>query len=100
MRPNFTSYDLCLYLGWICSLIAWWLSYRIRRRFAKLAEASRWTLGVKTVWCLACAQTFCQHQAAEMCRFFAFVVERLCACLTLLLLKRFAQLYRKLERYT
>lgn len=103
-------YVLCLYLGWICSFIAWRISYRItlasgdtrqhENTKSKLTRASRQMFLVKTVWCSVtwvwCSKPLVQLASKES--IFAFVVERICTILTLVLLKKIAKLYGGLKQ--
>jgi len=100
-------YVLCLVLGWICSLIAWRISYTItlpasgdarqhENTNRKLTRASGQMFLVKTVWCIVRVPLV---QLALKETGFAFVfVERICALLAFALLHEFAKLYGRLSQ--
>ncbi len=98
-------YVLCLFLGWICSLIAWRISYTItlpasgdarqhENTKRKLTIASGQMFLVKTVWCSVRVPLL---QLALKETVFAFVFERICALLAFALLHKFAKLYGRLN---
>lgn len=114
IRHEAKLYILCLYLGWVCSIIAWIISNRIRLKgrentrdqvaVRKFEQASAAMLGVKTVWCFSfTAQTLLWFFENEKFMFgtkyhsLAFAVERVCASLTFCLLKKLAKLYSGLN---
>ena len=98
-------YVLCLFLGLICSLIAWRISYTItlpagdarqhENTHRKLTRASGLMLFVKTVWCIVRVPPvqLALHETG-----FAFVSERICALLAFALLHEFAKLYGRLNQ--
>lgn len=110
IRHEAKLYILCLYLGWICSFAAWIISKRIRlqgeentRAVRKFEQTSAEMCVVKCVWCCAfTAQTVLwsseEHRTlGTKYHSLAFVVERVCAFLTLSLLKKLAKLYSGLS---
>lgn len=114
-REEFILYILCLWLGWICSTFAWIISTSIRLQgeentrdqvaVRKFEQASLTLCVVKFVWCCAfTAQTLLWCSSSEEHRTLGtkyhsltFVVERVCAFLTLSLLKNLAKLYSGLN---
>ena len=113
IRHEAKLYILCLYLGLICSIVAWIISNSIRLQgegntrdqvaVRKFERASAEICVVKFVWCCAfTVQTFLwsseEHRTlGTKYHSFAFVVERACAFLTLSLLKKLAKLFSGLN---
>ena len=115
IRHEAKLYILCLYLGLICSFVAWKISNSIRLQgegntrdqvaVRKFERASKEIFFVKFVWCCAfTAQTLLWRSSLEERRtlgtkyhWIAFVVERVCAFRTLYLLKKLAKLYSGLN---
>lgn len=94
-------YFLCLFWGWVFSVLAWVISRSMeslgphrRKVVCKFSRASFVICGAKTVWCLATLfwpsikTTLSEPQYHQY--LVAFIVERLCACLTLHQLKELA----------
>ena len=102
-------YSVCLYLGTICSIVAWIVSRRMKvlphqqvdqQAVSSLKQASWWICGLKTVWCCATLLWPSLGIVAE-CHFIvvlAFIVERICAVFTLRKLKELATGLNKLPQ--